>query len=223
MKIKAKLQIGAVLSIGITVVISIILFLASRQVDKAVQQSGAVQNIVTKVFESNLLLNDFLLRHEEQAESQWQENHRTLEEFLATLALDDAKEQNLLNQVRGEHGKTTALFSKLVEGHRKQRRNRDEIISFLDLEEKVAAELSSRSRAMVSHAAALSEMSQAKAMRAQRQGSILVVVLHRGGDPCTGNNAGCDKRRHCQSNYKTDGGNAHDCRWGSRTRGRRHV
>ena len=71
MKIKAKLQIGAVLSIGITVVISIILFLASRQVDNAVKQSNSVQNIVAKVFESYLLLNDFFLRHEKQTESQW--------------------------------------------------------------------------------------------------------------------------------------------------------
>ncbi len=181
-KIKAKLQIGAVLSIGITVVISIILFLASRQVDNAVRQSSSVHDIVTKVFESNLLLNDFLLSHGiparlEQAESQWQENHKVLGDLLGSLTLDNAEEQGVLNQVRGEHEKTTALFSELVEGNKEQRRNRDEIISFLEMEEKVAAELSSRSRAMVSHATALADLSQARAVAAQRQGSILVVVF----------------------------------------------
>ena len=177
MKIKTKLRISAVLSIGITVVISVILFLASRRVDNAVRQSSSVQNIVTKVFESNLLLNDFLLRHGERAELQWQKNHKTLGSLLATLTLDDAQEQGILNQVQREHKKTTALFSELVEGNKEQRRNRDEIISFLELEEKVAAELSSRSRAMVSHAAALADLSQARAVAAQRQGSILVVVF----------------------------------------------
>lgn len=177
MKIKAKLQIGAVLSIGITVVISIILFLASRQVDKAVQQNGAVQNIAAKVFESNLLLNDFLMRHEEKTESQWRQNHEALGNMLATLILDDAEEQGILNQVRGEHEKTMALFSQLIEGNKEQRRDRDEIIFFLDLEEMVVTELSTRSRLMMSHIAMLAELSQAEAVRAQQTASLLVVVF----------------------------------------------
>lgn len=177
MKIKAKLQIGAVLSIGITVVISIILFLASRQVDKAVQQNGAVQNIAAKVFESNLLLNDFLMRHEEKTESQWRQNHEALGNLLATLILDDAEEQGILNQVRGEHEKTMALFSQLIEGNKEQRRDRDEIIFFLELEEMVVTELSTRSRLMMSHIAMLAELSQAEAVRAQQTASLLVVVF----------------------------------------------
>ncbi len=63
-----------------------------------------------------------------------------LGDLTTTLTLDDAEELGILNQVREEHEKVGLLFSELVKGNKEQRRNRDEIISFLELEEKVRFE-----------------------------------------------------------------------------------
>lgn len=177
MKIKTKLQISAVLSISIALVISLVLFLASQEVDQAVQQSRAVYQIVKNVFELNLLLNDFLLRHGEQTEAGWQMKHESLGKLLAELSVRTMEEQQMLKEVRKNHTKTKALFQQLVAGNKEQRRNKDEIISFLDLEEKVVGLLSAESQSMVSHVTRLGEASHTKAVDAQQKAGALVVLF----------------------------------------------
>jgi nitrogen fixation/metabolism regulation signal transduction histidine kinase len=176
-RIRSKLQVGAALSITITLVICAVLFLASRRVDTAVAQSSAAHRVVESVFESNLLLNDFLLRHREKTAAEWQSKHEALGKLLPELSVGTAEEERALKEVRESHGKTMALFLELVTGNREQRRNRDEIIGYLDLEEKVVGRLSAESQSMVSHARSLADASHANAVRAQQRATLLVVAF----------------------------------------------
>jgi nitrogen fixation/metabolism regulation signal transduction histidine kinase len=177
MKIKTKLQVSAALSISITLVISLVLHLAYRDVDKAIRQTRAVYGTVQSVFELNLLLNDFMLRHDKEAEAGWQAKHEALGKLLGDLTVTNDQERLILNKVRANHAAVAALFSQLVSGNEEQRRDRNEIISFLDLEEKVVGQLSDESKAMVSHAAGLAELTHARAMATQQTSSMLVIIF----------------------------------------------
>ncbi len=177
MKIKTKLQMSAILSISITLIISIVLHLASLNVAKAIRQTRAVYGTVQSVFELNLLLNDFMLRHNEKTEIQWQAQNEMLGKILADLTVTGVQEQLILNKMRANHAATAALFAQLAAGNKEQRRDKNEIISFLDLEEKVVDQLSGESKTMVSHATSLAKLTHARAMSAQQTSSALVIIF----------------------------------------------
>jgi len=176
MKIKTKLQFSAVLSISITLVISLILFLASREVDESIQRSTTVYRIVKNVSDLNLILNEFLLHHKEQTEIQWQQKHESLRKLLAGLSVKSLDEQQILEKVRNSHEHIMSLFRKLIAGNREASGAKG-IISFLDLEEKVVDQLSTESQTMVRHSTRLFELSHSKVIEAQQKASTLVVVF----------------------------------------------
>lgn len=177
MKIKTKLQLSAILSISITLVISLVLFWASREVGESIQRSTTIYQIVKNVSELNLKLNEFLLYHKEQTEAQWQQKHESLSKLLAELSVKSPDEQEILEEVRKNHKQAMLLFQKLIAGNREQRRDKNEIIGFLDLEEKVVDQLSRESQTMVRHSTRLLELSHSKVIQAQRIASTLVVVF----------------------------------------------
>jgi hypothetical protein len=124
MRIKTTLRVGAVFSLGITLVVSAILFLASRKVDTAVRQSRHAYEMVQKVFESNLLLNEYLLRHGDETAAEWQAVHVFLGDLLSAQRLKDTDAHSAAEQIRRHHKTTGALFATLVEGNAEQRKNR---------------------------------------------------------------------------------------------------
>lgn len=167
---------GAALSIGITLVVGVILFLSSRQVDRAVEQSGRSYAIVQKVFESNLLLNEYLLRHEDATAAKWKQANEELVNLLGAIFPGGSESRRIVGEIRESRGKAGTLFSRLAESNREQRKNRDEIISFLDFEEKMVGELARESGLMVALATHLAEISHAKATWAQKNAIVWVVV-----------------------------------------------
>ncbi len=182
MRIRTKLRAGAGLSLSITLVICTVLFLASREVGRAVKQSSDAYGVVADVFELNLVLNDFLLRQGEKdaAEkdaAEWQSKHQALGKLLPTLATRTKGQQKALTTLIENHAKSLILFGKLLEGNREQRQNMDEIVGYLDLETKLMSELSAESKAMVSQARELAEMSNEDAVRAQHRTVVLVAAF----------------------------------------------
>jgi len=177
MKITTKLQISTVFSLGIALAIGLILSLASQKVNKAIKSSSVVYEVVKGVSEMNSLLNEYLLHHKKETQTEWQIKYNSLSKLLSEIKPEDPAEKIVLGRAQKNHQEVGSIFSRLVKNYERQAHNRDEIILCLQIEDKLVKQLAVNSHSLVTDTSQLAQISYARVIKAQKKASLLVMVF----------------------------------------------
>ncbi|MDI6761968.1 MAG: ATP-binding protein [Thermodesulfobacteriota bacterium] len=175
MKIRTRLQIIAIFSLAIALVIGLVLFLTAQRVNKEISGLKIADEIAKGVFELNIITYEYLLHHEERMQTQWQLRHDSLTKLLTGEEFKSPERRLILDRMHQNLESLKALFSQLVENYK--RRGRKESALSRELEERLAGQLLVKSQAMVSDASQLAEASRAEVAIAQQRSSLLVMVF----------------------------------------------
>ncbi len=115
MKIKTRLQIITIFSVAIALVIGLVLFLTAQRVNKEINRNKIAGEAAKGVFELNVITYEYLLRHEERMQAQWQLRHDSLTKLLSEIEFKGTERQVILDRIRQNHKGLKSLFSQLVE------------------------------------------------------------------------------------------------------------
>ena len=177
MTIKTNLWLSILVAGGIAVLVfGLILAWTSRQVSEAIEQSKAMDKVVKGVFELNIITNDYLLHHEERAQTQWGLRYGSLAQLLTKVKFKDPEEQAMLDQISQIHADIQPLFSQLVTNYEGRGLSEEESALSLDLEQRLASQLAVKAQTMVADTFRLAETARARVESAQGRGSVLLMA-----------------------------------------------
>lgn len=115
MKIKTKLHIIILCSLGIVALVSVTLLTAIQQ-NNAAWREDAVGNELTRgLFELGILTTDYVMHDGERAREQWLTKHDSLARLLNSAAFASPDSQALLKQVRQNHQEIRNIFTRLTQ------------------------------------------------------------------------------------------------------------
>ena len=179
MKIKTILKISAIFSMVLTIVIGLILFSTSQQVNRAIKRNIIANKIVESVSELDVITYDYLLhREEERPQTQWRLRHNSLTKLLTGGEFKGLKEQVILGRILQNHESIGVLFSQLIANYERQRiLSKEEIAVSLELEERLIAQILVKSRMMVADAFQLSDVSNAEILTAKQTADLFVMLF----------------------------------------------
>jgi two-component system cell cycle sensor histidine kinase/response regulator CckA len=175
MKIRTKLQIAAIFSITVALMIGLILFFSAQQVNEAIKKKMAADEIIRGMFELNILTNSYLLHHEERAKTQWQLKHDSLKRVLEEVEVKSPENIVLLKRIREGHKNIKNIFSQMVsnyEGHGDEKESVSQ-----ELNEILMGNLDTKSRSMVFDVYQLAEISSARLVTSQQRAHLLVLLF----------------------------------------------
>lgn len=129
MKIKSKLNVNAMLSLALIVLVGGILSLAIRQVSNLNAQTGSVNQLLKEVFELTNITNDYLQNRSKRSVIQWGKKYETLKKNLQGFDFIEINEGVIFERVEHEHKGIKTTFDELTRNHNKQRDVQNQIES----------------------------------------------------------------------------------------------
>jgi signal transduction histidine kinase len=133
---------------------------------------------VQGVFGLNQLTTDYLMHQTRRADRQWRRRHRGLTELLEKMHFSAPRQQAMLQQARRECQGAGAIFSQIVNIHRRDRAGEDPQ-ALKELESRLAYQLRSKTQRMVSTLFALNGRVQS-GLGATMRAINLAVLLSTG-------------------------------------------
>lgn len=169
MKINTKLKIIAILPVSVLLIVGLVLFLTSQQINKAKEKADLSDALIKDMFEMNLLLHEYLLYHGERSQTQWQLKHDSMGKVLMAAEFKDTEGQSLLEGMRRDYQEIKVLFSQVVamEG----------IAGSEELHEISVRRILVKTLTMVSNAKQLSVLNHAKVITVQRRADLVIVIF----------------------------------------------
>ncbi len=175
MKLKTKLRLATIFSIGAALVIGFSFFLISQEVDKAINRNKIADEIAKGVFDLNTITHEYLLHPEERMKEQWQTRHGSLTSLLKKTEFRGAEARSLQDRIFRDHEGIRALFLQLVSAYERQANNRKEVLS--ELRERILGQMLVKLRALVSSSFQLAEMSRVEIEAAQKRANLLLTAF----------------------------------------------
>ncbi len=178
MRITTRLQLTGLLSIGIVVVISTVLWLTTQQVRQELIKNEAAGEILKAVTAVRHLTLEYVLRHEERARVQLQLSQASLlKRLTATPEFNDPEELAILDEFRRTHKSVDAVFHQLVT-NQQERKDAPQTSQVLEeLDSRLTGQIINQTQAMISDALRLSERSREGVLKAQQRASIAVAAF----------------------------------------------
>ena len=177
MKIKIRARISAILSIGLALTVGIVLFLTVQKMNEAREGTTVAGEVVKGVAELEILTYDYLLHHEERAQTQWQLKHRCLTKHIRGVAFKSPEEQIFLEKIRHNHETIKGIFGQLTTDYEKRERlGEGGVAVSQELKERLTSRLLMKSQAIVSDAFQLQQAIRGKLVTTQQRSSLLIFV-----------------------------------------------
>jgi len=98
MKIKTRLIITAIITLGLAFFISYVLFSTTTELKKGIEESKISDEMLKGIFELNTINNKFLLYHEQRAEDEWKSKYNSIHEFIKPEYYNKTEEFKILNE-----------------------------------------------------------------------------------------------------------------------------
>ena len=99
MKIKTKLKISTILTTLIAIAIGVILLSTIQQLEDISEQEILAGEILSGVFELNILTNDYLTYQSERSKVQWQLKYDSIAELLGDEEFGTGEKQIILKGI----------------------------------------------------------------------------------------------------------------------------
>ncbi len=167
MKIRTRLRISTIFSIGLTLVLGITFVLAARTMTSINAKIRLVDETIAGVSELNLLTYDYLLHPEERALTQWRAKHSSIANILMSDEFQSANEQAVLSDMRREHDSLKTVFDRLVASRQEYKGNEESVV-YQELKERLSGQLSIKLQKVVSGSLQLADLNRSHLATAQR-------------------------------------------------------
>ncbi len=177
MKIKTTLRFNTLFSIVIVLLIGLLLFNSSQQVNSAIRENRSVNQVVRAVFGLNILSNDYLLDQSDRAKKQWHLRYNSLSKLIRNFDLNTRKDSLLLEEIEGHNGILKNIFSQLTTEYKSMDDSEEVISREVELRERLADKLITKSQVMVSNAEQLLESTSQRVLSIQKNTNLYVMIL----------------------------------------------
>ena len=174
MKIKTGLQLSALFTIAIALVIGLFLGWATEREQEAVHKVGISDDIIRSVFNLSVVTNDYFKHHQASHLSEWQRGIGQLAEVLTQALSADPRQQEIIERLRHTNEELAAFF---VETEALHREPTSEETDHRQVDQRLAGQLATRLHAMVSDATELDEASMAEIKMVVSRASIIIKWL----------------------------------------------
>jgi hypothetical protein len=116
MTIRAKLQISALVLVGCTVTIGVLLLTFSEVIHRAMDKTKAANRLAQEIWALNALTHDYVFRQGERAQSQWQSQYAAIAALLAQQhhIFKTPQERKSLEATWQDHTSIKDIFTRLV-------------------------------------------------------------------------------------------------------------
>ncbi|MCX6910842.1 MAG: response regulator [Verrucomicrobia bacterium] len=176
MKIKTKLHIIVLCSLGIIALASVTLITAFRQINAAWQENAVANDLTSGLFELGILTTDYVLHDGERAQAQWLMKHDTLTRLLNNAAFADAESQTILKQFRQNHQEIRNIFVGLARLQAGNGQSAANPAALAELKQRFVGQLDARTQTMVSDASELADLSRQRAASARNRSTIVMLA-----------------------------------------------
>ncbi len=177
MKIKTRLRFNTLFSVAIVLLIGLMLFNSSQQVNRVIRENRTINQVVRAVFGLNILINDYLFDQSDRAKKQWHLRYNSLSKLIRNFDLNTRKDSLLLEEIEGHNGILKSIFSQLTTEYKSMDDNEEAIFRKAELRERLADKLITKSQAMVSAAEQLLESTSQRVISIQQDTSLFVMIL----------------------------------------------
>ena len=171
------MTVETVIWAAIAVAVSGGLYVALQEGDEALRKGDIASDIGQAVFELTVLTGDYLLHHEKRAQIQWERKHESLGRVLREPGFGRAEEAPALAVVQANHVEIGEIFARLVATYPARRAPGGRTDLSLALEQRLVAQLLTRSQTMVSRAFELVSQGEADVRESARRAAWLAIVL----------------------------------------------
>src|SRR5215831_14057252 len=170
MKIAMRLSLAGLSSVGIVVVISIMLLIATQQVRRELTKNETAGNIFHAVTALRYLTLEYMLRHEERVQTQWQLKHASLSKLLASITeFTGSQDQIIMDRLRYTHDRVGSLFPQLVTNHQERQSDKGKGEVLEELDSRLTGQIMNKTQTMLSDTLSLSHHSRAGVLEAQHR------------------------------------------------------
>lgn len=175
MKIRTKIYFGAAFTLVVAALVGGIVLYAVHALEVASGRIHRGTRAVQGVFGLNQLTTDYLMHHTRRADRQWRRRHSGLTELLEKMHFSTPRQQAMLQQARRECQGAGAIFSQIVNIHRRDRPGEDPQ-ALEELESRLAYQLRSKTQRMVSTLFALNGRVQSGLGNTMRAINLAVLL-----------------------------------------------
>jgi signal transduction histidine kinase len=178
MKIATRLSLAGLFSVGVVAVIGTLLLFATQQVRRELTKNETAGEIFNAVNAVRYLTLEYVLRHEDRVQTQWQLKHASLSKLLAsTTEFTGSQEQVIMDELRRTHEGIGSLFPQLITSHRERRSTHGKGAVLEELESRLTGHITNKTQAMLSNALSLARQSRAGVLEAQHRASVAVMAF----------------------------------------------
>jgi signal transduction histidine kinase len=178
MKIATRLSLAGLSAVGIVVVIGIMLLFATQQVRRELTKNETAVNIFHAVTAVRYLTLEYMLRHEERVQTQWQLKHASLSKLLANATeFTGPQGQIIMDRLRSTQERVGSLFPQLVTNHQERQSDKGKGEVLEDLDSMLTGQITNKTQAMLSDALRLSHQSRAGVLEAQHRVNVAVMAF----------------------------------------------
>jgi signal transduction histidine kinase len=178
MKISTRLSLAGLFSVGVVAVIGTMLLFATQQVRRELTKNETAGEIFNAVNAVRYLTLEYVLRHEDRVQTQWQLKHASLSKLLAsTTEFTGSQEQVIMDGLRHTHESIGSLFSQLITSHQERQSNKSKGAVLEELENRLTGQITNKKQAMLSDALSLARQSRVGVLEAQHRVSVAVMVF----------------------------------------------
>lgn len=172
MRIQSRIWVSIAASAAVSAVIVWFAFSILRGMNEDVSRSERYDEVVNKAFALNILVDGFKMDPSHRRMQQAGDVHRSLNKLLEDISPFDAREENLLRQVRRNNQELGRLLNLFFEQREKPDSN-------IETERKnmLISQLWIKVRLVTDETNRLIEFSQSRIVSAQRKAGITVLVL----------------------------------------------
>lgn len=158
MKIKTKIRIVVILSFCAVFIVSVILFLSSKRVDKESEEAERADALVRAIAEFNIFVFEHSIHHEERPLMQARLKYDSIAGLLKKEEFEFPEEQEILDKISHNYTIIGSNLSQIVDIHKSQRPGKKEDVQAQELEKSLENSILFRSQEMVSDAFHLAAM-----------------------------------------------------------------
>ena len=178
MKISTKIKLAGLFSVGVAAVIGIVLLSATQQVRRELAKNETAGEILNSATAVRYLTLEYVARHEDRVQAQWELRHASLSKLLASATgFTGEEEQGIVDGLRHAQQGVNTLFKELVTNHQNREIEKGKSAVLQELENQLTGQIMNKTQVMISNALSLSDRSRAGVLDAQQRASVAVVAF----------------------------------------------
>ncbi|MBT7188387.1 GAF domain-containing protein [Candidatus Bathyarchaeota archaeon] len=162
MKIRTRVLVSAMLSIGLILMFGFLLSLSKAKVRVSSEAEAFVDHVVEEVFELSVLTSEYVSSRSKSSEFRWGSKHETIGAIIESTEFDDHNRAQIWARVAENHRSAKDIFTQIEETS-----DREELqVGLLD-------QLTFKSQTIISNAFALKQAIAEDLARRERQAGLL--------------------------------------------------